>query len=65
MGTLEQALEDLQSVETAFGDLHRRYEKTKSVVEAFKKVCMWSVVLHCVKRISVIAQNLNYYSLLQ
>lgn len=33
----DQALEDLQSVETAFADLHRRYEKTKSVVEALKK----------------------------
>ncbi len=34
----DQALEDLQSVETAFADLHRRYEKTKSVLEGFKKV---------------------------
>ena len=34
----DQALEDLQSVETAFSDLHRRYEKTKAVVEGFKKV---------------------------
>ena len=33
-----QALEDLQSVEVAFSDLHRRYEKSKSSVEAFKKV---------------------------
>uniref|UniRef100_A0A0L8GL16 Transforming acidic coiled-coil-containing protein C-terminal domain-containing protein n=1 Tax=Octopus bimaculoides TaxID=37653 RepID=A0A0L8GL16_OCTBM len=33
----DQALEDLQSVETAFSDLHRRYEKTKNVVEGFKK----------------------------
>lgn len=33
----DQALEDLQSVETAFADLHRRYEKTKSVVEGLKK----------------------------
>jgi len=40
-------LEDLQSVETAFSDLHRRYEKTKSVVEAAKKVCMWNNVLLC------------------
>jgi len=31
-------LEDLQSVEAAFSDLHRRYEKTKSVIEAYKKV---------------------------
>ncbi|ELT97715.1 hypothetical protein CAPTEDRAFT_167820 [Capitella teleta] len=33
----DQALEDLQSVETAFSDLHRRFEKSKSTVEAFKK----------------------------
>ncbi|XP_025093722.1 transforming acidic coiled-coil-containing protein 3-like isoform X1 [Pomacea canaliculata] len=33
----DQALEDLQSVETAFSDLHRRYEKTKSVMEGFKQ----------------------------
>ncbi|KAK7110544.1 hypothetical protein V1264_014396 [Littorina saxatilis] len=33
----DQALEDLQSVETAFSDLHRRYEKTKGVVEGFKQ----------------------------
>jgi chromosome segregation ATPase len=33
----DQALEDLKSVESAFSDLHRRYEKTKTVVEAFKK----------------------------
>ena len=34
----DQALEDLQSVETAFSDLHQRYERTKGVVEGFKKV---------------------------
>ncbi len=34
----DQALEDLQSVERSFGELHRRYEKTKTVVEGFKKV---------------------------
>ena len=33
-----QALEDLQSVESAFSDLHRRFEKTKASVENFKKV---------------------------
>ncbi|XP_060068136.1 transforming acidic coiled-coil-containing protein 3-like isoform X2 [Ylistrum balloti] len=33
----DQAIEDLQSVEMAFSDLHRRYEKTKGVVEGFKK----------------------------
>lgn len=38
--TFLQALEDLQSVETAFSDLHRRYEKTKNVVEGFKKVSL-------------------------
>ena len=34
----DQALEDLQSVETAFSDLHQRYERVKGVVEGFKKV---------------------------
>ena len=29
---------DLTAVETAFSDLHRRYEKLKEVVENFKKV---------------------------
>ena len=29
---------DLTAVETAFSDLHRRYEKLKGVVENFKKV---------------------------
>ncbi|XP_076461397.1 transforming acidic coiled-coil-containing protein 1-like isoform X2 [Babylonia areolata] len=33
----DQALEDLRSVETAFSDLHRRYEKTKAVLEGFKQ----------------------------
>ncbi|XP_063433749.1 transforming acidic coiled-coil-containing protein 1-like isoform X6 [Mytilus trossulus] len=33
----DQAIDDLQGVEMAFSDLHRRYEKTKSVVEGFKK----------------------------
>ncbi|XP_060596656.1 transforming acidic coiled-coil-containing protein 2-like isoform X3 [Ruditapes philippinarum] len=33
----DQALEDLQSVETAFSDLHQRYERAKGVVEGFKK----------------------------
>lgn len=33
----DQALEDLQGVEASFSDLHRRYEKTKGVVEGFKK----------------------------
>ena len=32
-----QALEDLQNVEAAFADVHRKYERTKQVVEGFKK----------------------------
>jgi len=30
----------LTAVETAFSDLHRRYEKLKGVVENFKKVML-------------------------
>lgn len=33
----DQALEDLQNVETAFADLHRRYEKAKGVLEGYKQ----------------------------
>ncbi|ESO89826.1 hypothetical protein LOTGIDRAFT_124672 [Lottia gigantea] len=33
----DQALEDLNSVETAFSDLHRRFEKAKGAVENFKQ----------------------------
>ncbi|KAL5021153.1 hypothetical protein ScPMuIL_000308 [Solemya velum] len=33
----DQALQDIQAVENAFADLHRRYEKSKSVVGGFKK----------------------------
>ena len=33
----EQAVEDLQNVEAAFADVHRKYERTKQVVEGFKK----------------------------
>lgn len=33
----DQAIEDLQSVESAFSDLHRRYEKSKATIEGFKK----------------------------
>ncbi|XP_046379101.2 transforming acidic coiled-coil-containing protein 2-like isoform X3 [Haliotis rufescens] len=33
----EQVLDDLHSVETAFSNLHQRYEKTKGVVEGFKQ----------------------------
>jgi len=32
-----QAVEDLQNVESAFADVHRKYERTKQVVEGFKK----------------------------
>ncbi|XP_046585055.1 LOW QUALITY PROTEIN: transforming acidic coiled-coil-containing protein 2-like [Haliotis rubra] len=32
-----QAIEDLQSVEKSFADLHRRYEKVKSVLEDYRK----------------------------
>ncbi|KAK3592475.1 hypothetical protein CHS0354_008284 [Potamilus streckersoni] len=33
----DQALDDLQSVESAFSDLHQRYERTKGVVEGLRK----------------------------
>ncbi|XP_035220161.1 transforming acidic coiled-coil-containing protein 3-like isoform X2 [Stegodyphus dumicola] len=33
----DQALEDLQNVESAFADLHRRYENCKSVLEGYKQ----------------------------
>lgn len=33
----DQALEDLRNVETAFADLHRRYENCKSVLEGYKQ----------------------------
>jgi hypothetical protein len=29
-------LEDLKNVESAFADVHRKYERTKNVVEGFK-----------------------------
>jgi len=32
-----QAMEDLHNVESAFADVHRKYERTKQVVEGFKK----------------------------
>jgi len=32
----DQAVMDLNSVETAFADVHRKYERTKQVVEGFK-----------------------------
>jgi len=33
----KQAAQDLQNVEAAFADVHRKYERTKSVVEGFKQ----------------------------
>ena len=33
----DQAAEDLKNVEAAFADVHRKYERTKSVVEGFKQ----------------------------
>jgi len=33
----EQAVDDLQNVEAAFADVHKKYERTKQVVEGFKK----------------------------
>lgn len=33
----DQAVDDLQNVESAFADVHRKYERTKQVVEGFKK----------------------------
>jgi len=33
----DQAAEDLRNVEAAFADVHRKYERTKSVVEGFKQ----------------------------
>ena len=36
MNERNQILEDLQAVERAFNDLHRKYERTKEVVAGFK-----------------------------
>ncbi len=33
---LLQALDDLRNVEAAFADVHRKYERTKQIVEGFK-----------------------------
>ena len=33
----DQAVVDLQNVEAAFADVHRKYERTKQVVDGFKK----------------------------
>lgn len=35
-GERDQAAEDLKNVEMAFADVHRKYERTKTVVEGFK-----------------------------
>lgn len=35
-GERDQASEDLKNVETAFADVHRKYERTKQVVDGFK-----------------------------
>lgn len=34
----DQAVEDLQSVDNAFADLHRRYEKLRGSISEFQKV---------------------------
>ena len=36
MGERNQIFEDLQAVERAFTDLHRKYERTKEVIAGFK-----------------------------
>merc|ERR1719273_2731033 len=33
----DQSVEDLKNVEAAFADVHRKYERTKAVVEGFKQ----------------------------
>jgi len=37
MAERDQATDDLKNVEAAFADVHRKYERTKSVVEGFKQ----------------------------
>ena len=37
----DQALEDFRSVESAFADLHRRYEKVKGMLESYRKVSLY------------------------
>eukprot|EP00095_Tigriopus_kingsejongensis_P008046 snap_masked-scaffold201_size263271-processed-gene-1.11 protein:Tk08046 transcript:snap_masked-scaffold201_size263271-processed-gene-1.11-mRNA-1 annotation:"transforming acidic coiled-coil-containing protein 3-like" len=37
MAERDQAIVDLQNVESAFSDVHRKYERTKQVVEGFKQ----------------------------
>lgn len=33
----DQAAEDLRNVESAFADVHRKYERTKEILEEFKR----------------------------
>ena len=40
-----QAVEDLQNVEAAFADVHRKYERTKQVVEVSNPVQPQSYIL--------------------
>ncbi|VDO89485.1 unnamed protein product [Schistosoma mattheei] len=35
----DEAVEELATIEKAFGDLHRRFEKSKQIIEGFKQVC--------------------------
>ena len=37
----DQALEDIRGVEASYFELHRRYEKSKQIVDGFKKVNMY------------------------
>ncbi|KAM3181108.1 hypothetical protein ACTXT7_014994, partial [Hymenolepis weldensis] len=32
----DQAIEEISTIEKAFGDLHRRFEKSKQIIEGFK-----------------------------
>lgn len=34
----DQAIEEISTIEKAFGDLHRRFEKSKQIIEGFKTV---------------------------
>ena len=37
-----QAVEDLQNVENAFADVHRKYERTKQVIQLLNLSLNWS-----------------------
>uniref|UniRef100_T1IIS1 Transforming acidic coiled-coil-containing protein C-terminal domain-containing protein n=1 Tax=Strigamia maritima TaxID=126957 RepID=T1IIS1_STRMM len=56
----DQTIEDLQGVEKAFGDLHRRFEKSKAAVEGFKK--NEEILTGCVKdgQVSLRKQEQKY-----